>query len=207
MANQTTRLIFLIKMTLGTILAIAAGGVWASEAEYSELALRGWLPGFIYTFFPLTCLLIMQWLLLSDYLPKWWVTLGIIGCIIAGITVGLIFFTVDNETYNSYDLEISVLNALIAGVAAALPQWLLLKGKRGYLWVLSNGLGRAIQVTGFRLVFYPPIVYGGFYLAFRRFVILQLPIVPLGLALGLYLYQFIYEPKRSQSIAERESKL
>jgi hypothetical protein len=206
MVNQTTKLMFLLKIILGTILAMAAGGVLASQAEYSDLALRGWLPGFIYTFFPLTCLVLVQWLLLSDYLPKWWITLGVIGCMIAGTIIGLIFLTINNETYNSYNREIGTLNALASGILASFPQWFLLKGKKGYLWVLSNGLGRAFQVIGFHLVFSPPIVDGAFYLAFMRFVILQLPIVPLGLALGLYLHTFVYEPKHSQSIVERNSK-
>jgi hypothetical protein len=194
-------------MTLGTILAIAAGGVLASQAEYSDLALRGWLPGFIYTFFPLTCVVIMQWLLLSDYLPKWWITLGIIGCIIAGTIIGLVFLTVKNETFNSYYREIGTLNALLSGILASFPQWLLLKGKKGYLWILSNGIGRAIQAISFYFVFYPPIVNGAFYLALMRLLILQLPIVPLGLALGFYLYTFVYEPNHSQLIAEREIAL
>jgi hypothetical protein len=197
---------FLLKMILGTILAIAAGGVLASQAEYSDLALRSWVPGFVYTFFPLTCLVLTQWLLLSDDLPKWWVTLGIVGSLIAGTSIGIIFLYVTNETYNVYDLEIGILNALVAGVLVSLPQWFILRGKKGYLWVLSISLGLAIQFIGWRVVFYPP-VHEAFYLALVRMLILQLPVVPLGLALGLYLYTFVYKPKHSQSIVEGESTL
>jgi hypothetical protein len=198
------RLIFLLKMILGTILACAAGAFLASEAEYSDLALRSWVPGFIYTFFPLACLVLMQWLLLSDYLPKWWLTLGIIGSLIAGVTIGVIYLRLTNETSNLY-AETGIL-ALVSGILASFPQWFILKNKKGYLWVLSNGLAGAIQVIVLRLVFYPA-VQGGFYLALVRFLVMQLPIIPLGLALGLYLYTFVYEPKHSKFIAEGNSRL
>src|SRR5688500_7452516 len=117
MANQVARLMFVLKMILGTILASAAGAFLASEAEYSDLALRSWVPGFIYTFFPLVCLVLIQWLLLSDYLPKWWLTLGILGSLIAGATIGIIYLSLPNEASSLY-AETGFL-ALISGILAS----------------------------------------------------------------------------------------
>ena len=189
-------------MILGTLFAILAGEVIASQVEYTNQILGKWVPGFIYTFFPLACVVLMQWLLLSDYLPKWWITLGIIGSAVAGTIVGLIFLYVSSETYNAHQLEIGSVNAIVSGMLAALPQWFLLKGRKGYLWVLANGLGRTIRFVGWYLIFYPP-VDDSFFLAFARMLILESPVIPLGLMLGLYLFKYILKPQGLQPLMAR----
>ena len=191
MAKQEKKLIFLLKIILGTVFAIEAGRVIAFQAEYSNRDLGSFVPGFVYTFFPLACVVIMQWLLLSEYLPKWWVTLGILGSIVAGIAVGIMFLYIPNEVYNSHNFEIGIFKAFFSGLLAALPQWLLLRSKKGYLWVLANSLGLAIE--SWRSIFYIP-VQEVFFLALARMLILEASVLPLGLMLGLYLYSHVYKP-------------
>jgi uncharacterized membrane protein YeaQ/YmgE (transglycosylase-associated protein family) len=188
---------FILKIILGTIFATLAGDVLASQAEFSDPNLGRFAPGFIFTVFPLACFVIMQWLLLSEYLPKWWVTLGIIGSVVAGIIVGIMFLYISNETYNAHTLLIGSLREIVSGALVALPQYLLLKRKKGYLWILANGLGKAIEHIVWYAIFYPPINDGSFLPSIVRMLVLQLPVILFGLSIGFYLYYYVVLPKKA----------
>src|SRR5688500_10827679 len=148
----TAKHIFLLKMITGMILAMHAGEAMANIAVVPYWESGHWghfLPEFFYTFFPFTCIAIMQWLLFSDYLPNDWAILGLLGSLIASITIGFIFLELTQETYNN---GISMFNADILGILFSLPQWFILKGKRGHLWVLANGIGLIIYFIGWNLI-------------------------------------------------------
>ena len=141
---------------------------------------------------------------MSDYLPKWWSVTGFIGCVISATLVGAIHFFVPLEFYGSYDKELNSFNAFIAGIVVALPQWFILRNKRGYLWVLANGVGHLISVIYGRAIFYP-MVGDVAALSFARTLILETALIPIGLMLGLYLYAYIYNLNRPQSIEDGNS--
>jgi hypothetical protein len=202
MTNQST---FLLKIIIGTTFASLAGSALAFEAEFSDPNLGKFVPGFIYTVFPLACVVIMQWLLLSDYLPKWWVVLGIIGSVIAGTIVGIMFLYVSNEIYNTYTLTIGSLKAIISGVLVAFPQYFLLKRNKGFLWILANGLGQVIQYIVWNAIFYLPIHDRTFLPSFARMLIWELPVILFGLILGLYLYYYVVAPKNTYMSHHRAS--
>jgi hypothetical protein len=202
MRNQS---IFLLKVVLGITFASLAGSTLAFEAEFSDPNLGRFAPAFIYTVFPLACVVIMQWLLLSDYLPRWWVALGLIGSVIAGIAIGIMFLYVSNEIYNAHTFTIGSLKAIISGFLAAFPQYFLLKRKKGGLWILANGLGQVIQYIVWSATFYLPIHDRYFLPSFIRMLILELPVILFGLVLGLYLYYYIVAPKNAYNSPHSES--
>ncbi len=204
MKKQTIKQTFLLKMTIGMLFAIHAGGVIASIAEYPYLnlgRLSHFTPGFIYTFFPLACIVAMQWLLLSDHLPKWWIALGFSGCVIAATVVGIFYLFVTNDIYNSYELELQTFKGAIAGIFLALPQLIILRDKKVYLWTLANGIGLAIYFFGAYSIIGVP-VQNGSYFTLERVLSLVIPIIPFGLMTGLYLYTYIYQPNHLQPIEE-----
>lgn len=202
MIKQTTKTEFLIKASLALAFAIIAGGDVAFQAEYfSHAPFFSLVAGFVYTFYPFACIVIMQWILFSDYLPKWWVALGFVGCTIAAIMVGIIFQFITKEFYNPFNLVMGTSRTFMSGMLLALPQLYTLKGSKGYLWVLANGVGWAIQFIAWLKLFFPPI-NDSFFLAFLRMLILESPSILYGLMIGLYLYVYIYNPKHLQSIEE-----
>jgi hypothetical protein len=203
MIKPTKKQNFLLKIVLGTIIASEAGVLLALHTDF--VFLGGFTPGFIYTFFPLACIVIMQWILLSDYLPEWWLVTGFIGCVISATLVGVIHFFVPLELYSSYSKELNALNAFIAGILVALPQCFILRNKRGYLWVLANGVGHLISVIYGRAIFYP-MVGEVVALSFARTLILETALIPIGLMLGLYLYSYVYNSNHPQSIEDRNSQ-
>ncbi|MBC7877417.1 MAG: hypothetical protein H7Y59_09635 [Anaerolineales bacterium] len=204
MLKQTTKLEFFLKVALAVMFAIEAGNDIASLTEYSSPILQEWLPAFIYTFYPLACIVIMQWVLLSECLPKWWVFLGLVGCVLAATTVGIMFQFITNETYILYGFEIQTFRAIVSGILMTLPQLFVLKGKKGYLWVLVNSIGLAVRFIGWWIIFIPPI-HDSFYLAFLRMLVLESPNILFGLILGLYLYAYIYNPNRLQAVEARSN--
>ena len=199
MIQPTTKRFFLIKIVLSTIIANAAGGLLALHTD--PVSMGGWKTSIIYTFFPLALIVITQWVLLSDYLPKWWIITGFTGCVIAASTIGAIHFFVPVETYRLYARELNTFNYFLMGTLVALPQWFLLKRKRGYLWVLANGAGWLSSIIYGDVIFYPQIK-DIFSLAFIRTIILETSTLPLGLLIGQYLYTYIYNSNNPKVIEE-----
>lgn len=197
MIQPITKRFFLLKIVLSTIIANAAGGLLALHTD--PVSMGGWKTSIICTFFPLALIVITQWVLLSDYLPKWWTITGFIGCVIAAFTIGAIRFFVPVETYRLYVQELNIFNYFLMGTLVALPQWFLLKNKRGYLWVLANGTGWLISIIYGGVIFYPQ-VKDVFSLAFVRTIILETSTLPLGFLIGLYLYIYIYNSNNPQVV-------
>ena len=197
MMKQTTKQEFIFKTAFAMIFAIETGASVFSNVGQPGQLLRPWISGFLYTFFHFSCIVIMQWLLLSDHLPKGWIKLGFVGCTIAAIISGFIYEVIPFEAYFSYDFEIKILNAFVSGTLLALPQILFLKSKKGYLWILANGVGWAIKLIG-RETIYSHTTYYDFFPLFK-ILFVELPIIPLGLFLGLYLYTYVYNPSHLQT--------
>jgi hypothetical protein len=131
MIKPTTKQILSIKVTLGLIIGNDAGLALAHSIHFSGR----WDSAFIYSFFPLICIVIMQWILLSDYLPKQWVITGLIGCIIAASAMGTINFYVSEQIFRLIIQELNIFNSLWKGILVSLPQSFTLKNKRGYIWM------------------------------------------------------------------------
>ncbi len=203
MIKPTTKSIFLLKITLSVIIAKTTGELLALRAYPSVYPTENgrWVPAIISTFFVLSCIVILQWILLSDYLPKWWAITGFIGCVIAAFTIGAIHFFVPVETYRLYAQELNIFNYFLMGTLVALPQWFLLKRKRGYLWVLANGTGWLSSIIFGGMIFYPQ-VKDIFSLAVIRTIILETSTLPLGLLIGLYLYTYIYNSNNPQVVED-----
>jgi hypothetical protein len=136
----------------------------------------------------------MQWILLSDYLPKWWIITGLIGCIISASVMGTINFCVSEQIFRLIIRELNIFNSLLMGTLVALPQWFVLKHKHGYMWVLANGVGWLLSAAFRNLIFYTPAN------DFIRTLIRETSFVPLGLLLGLYLYSCIYKSNTQEFI-------
>ena len=86
----------------------------------------------------------MQWVILSERLPKWWMLTGFIGCLLAALATDKTnFFIMTNLL--SYNLLFyhEVFNDFMSGLLFAVPQSFLLKGSKGFFWLLVNGLGWA----------------------------------------------------------------
>ncbi|HCK67557.1 MAG TPA: hypothetical protein DIW23_07415 [Anaerolineae bacterium] len=182
--------IFLLKITLGTIFAMEMGAeLFAISGNPYQLQ-RPWASGFLFTFFHFLCIVIMQWLLLSDYLPKRWITLGFVGCIIASIVSGIIYQVFSFEAWFSYNFEIKIFARIISGALFALPQLFVLQGRKGYLWILANSIAWTIQYIGWELIMSYTSYYDLF--LFIRILVVESPNVALGLFLGIYLYIYVY---------------
>ena len=191
----TARRTFLLKMVLGMILALHAGETMAHIVidPYWESGLWGYFfPEFFYTFFPFICIVIMQWLLFSEHLPNHWVVLGLVGSLIAAIVIGFIFLELTQETYTA---EIRILNAAISGFLLALPQWLVIKDKRWYLWIVANSVGLLIYSVGWNILANIQVT-NHFYFALRQTI--KIPLIPFSLMLGIYLYSAFYKSSNEQ---------
>jgi hypothetical protein len=180
---------FVFKIILGVILAHNAGNLLSLHMDpVSMPTIGGWKSAFTYTIFPLVCIVIVQWILLSDHLPKWWVVAGFIGCTFASFAMGATHFIIPAEIYLSHGIALSYINNFLIGILVALPQWFLLGNRRGYLWVLANGIGWIASILTrnaiFSLPFDKPLLP-------LKTLFLEVAYFPLGLALGLYLYSYI----------------
>jgi hypothetical protein len=190
--QPTTKQIFLLKVTLGIIIGNAAGRTLADSIHFSGR----WDGAFIHSFFPLICIVIMQWILLSDYLPKRWIISGLIGCIISAAVMGTINFYVSEQIFRLIIQELSIFDALLMGILVAFPQQFILKNKRGYMWVLANGIGWSLSGALNNLNFYLQVK------DFIRTLIWEASFIPLGLLLSLYLYSYIYKPNNQEIIED-----
>ncbi|RPJ24304.1 MAG: hypothetical protein EHM33_18250 [Chloroflexi bacterium] len=182
MIRLTVKQLFLLKMTLGVVIANAAGRTLADGISFSGR----WDGAFIYSFLPLTCIVVMQWILLSDYLPKWWMITGLIGCVISASVMGTINFYVPDQIFRLIIRELNIFNNTLMGILVALPQWFVLKHKRGYMWVLANGIGWLLSAAYRNSIFYQQH-------DFWRISISETSFIPVGLSLSLYLYSYVYK--------------
>lgn len=202
MSKQATKSEFILKLTFAMIFAIATGATVFPHAAQTEQLLIPWISGFLYTFSHFLCIVIMQWLLLSDYLPKGWITLGFIGCFVAAIISGIILQAFSFEAWFSYGYEINILDRVISGALFAFPQLFVLRGKKGYLWILANVIGWTVQYIGWEL--WASTLYSDYFPLFR-ILFAESPNIPLGLLLGLYLYTYVYRPNNLQTDEARNS--
>ncbi|MFT3890312.1 MAG: hypothetical protein QM730_01650 [Anaerolineales bacterium] len=189
--KSTAKQAFLLKIFFGMILAFHAGETMAHIVvdPYWESGLWGhFFPEFFYTLFPFICIVIMQWLLFSEYLPSHWIVLGLLGSLIAAIVIGFIFLELTQETYTA---EIRILNGAISGFLLALPQWFIIKNKKGYLWIVANSIGLLMYPVGWKILENIQAT-NQFYLAIKQ--VIKLPLIPFSLMLGLYLFSSFYKP-------------
>lgn len=182
MIKLTAKQLFLLKMTLGVVIANAAGRTLADRISSSGR----WDGAFISSFFPLVCILVMQWILLSDYLPTWWMITGLIGCILSASVMGTINFYISEQIFRIIIRELNIFNNTFRGILVALPQWFVLQHKRGYMWVLANGVGWLLSAAYRNLIFYQQHDFG-------RILISETSFIPVGLLLSLYLYSYVYK--------------
>ena len=202
MGRQATKSEFILKITIAMIFAMEMGVDLFATAGHSNQLLIPWISEFMFTFFHLFCIVIMQWLLLSDYLPKGWIALGFIGCTIAAVISGIIFQVIPFEAWFSYDYEIKILDRVISGALFAFPQLFVLRGKKSHLWILANIIGWTLQYIGWELR--ASTLYNDYFPLFR-ILFFELPNIPLGLSLGYYLYTYVYRPNNLQTDEARNS--
>lgn len=176
--------VFILKAILGTILALNAGNYLALRTDVGFD--RTFFVDSIYWFFPFLCLVIMQWILSSEYLHKGWVFAGIVGCVLVIFLDGIIYFYVPKSVYHSYFLQVVLLTNFLMGFVATIPQGLLMKNRDGLLWVLANSIGWAFSFlysnTHFHL--FQPIQS----ILLMQTLIYHTYNIPLGLLVGLSLY-------------------
>jgi hypothetical protein len=195
MIKPTTKQMFLLKMTLGIIIAIYAGRTLADRASFSGR----WDGVFFDSFFPLTCIVIMQWILLSDYLPKRWIIAGLAGCIISASVIGTINFYVSEQIFRLIIRELNMFDALLKGMLVSIPQWFVLKHKKGYMWVLANAIGWLLSAAFNNLNYYLRVK------DFVRVLIWETSFIPLGILLGLYLYSYVYKQNNQEVIEGKKN--
>jgi len=173
--------ISIIKITLGIVFAMNAG----ERIGYSIASVS--IPFFMHSFFPLVCVLAIQWILFSRFLPKQWFVNGLIGCLISACFIQIMRqITRPSSPFNPPDLKFYLLDAFmyfLMGLVAVLPQSIFL-GKQGVWWILLNAVGWSLNHIFASLWSYP----------FFNVPSLVLPIaiangLPLGLLLSLYLYK------------------
>jgi hypothetical protein len=177
-------------MTLGIIIGNDAGNCLASRIPISGR----WDGAFIASFLPLMYIVIIQWILFSDYLPKRWVITGFTGCIIAAAVMGTINYCVSEQVFRLIIQEYSIVTSLLMGILVSLPQWTLLKHKGGYEWVLANGIGWLLSAICRNLNFYIRVD------DFVRALIWEASFIPLGILLGLCLYSYVYKRSSQKAI-------
>jgi hypothetical protein len=193
MMKPTTRQVFLLRITLGVIIGNAAGRTFADGMNFSGR----WAGAFIYSFLPLLCIVLVQWIMLFDYLPEWWIATGLIGCIISASVMGMINFYVPEQVFRLMIRELNMFNSLLLGSLVALPQWFVLKHKHGYMWVLANGIGWLLSAAFRNLIFYIPANDS------MQALMRETSFILLGLLLGLYLYFYVYKPDIKKTIEDK----
>ena len=165
--------VFVLKATLGTILALNAGDYLALRTDIGFY--RTFSGDLNYWLFPLLCLVAIQWILASEYLPKGWVFTGIVGCIIVIPVMAI-----------TYYLQMLLLNEFAKGFFATIPQSFLMRNRNGLLWVLANSVGWILSA-----------LYSNIHIHLLQ-AIASIPILqtfiyhtydfPLGIMIGLSLY-------------------
>ena len=191
MIRPTTKQIFLLKMTLGIMIANDAGTYFSSRIPFSGR----WDGAFWGSFFPLLYIIIIQWILLSIYLPKRWIAAGLIGSLISASVMGTINYYVSEQIFRLIIQEYNVITSLLVGILVSFPQWFILQDRRGHIWVLANGIGWMLAAACTNLNFYIRVS------DFVRGLIWEASFIPLGILLSLYLYSYAYE-RRSQNANE-----
>jgi len=184
----TPKQVFLLKATLGIIIANNAGGYLSYRIPFSGR----WDGAFNGAFFSLIGIVIIQWILLSDYLPKGWLVTGLIGCIISASAMGTINYHVSEQIFRLIIQEYNIACGLLMGILASIPQWFVLKHQRGYVWVLANGIGWMLSSAFDNLNFYLQVT------DFARLLIREISFMPLGILLSLYLYSHLYKPNNRE---------
>ncbi len=180
----TNKQTFIVKITLGIMFAINAGGTIGYSIASVSIA-PFIFPYFIHSFCYLTCVLIIQWILLSSYFPKQWFLSGLVGCLISAILVQTL---TPLSPFNPPNIRFYLVDAflyLLMGLVAVIPQWILL-GKQGYLWALLNAVGWALNHIYTSLLIYPIFSVVPFY------VVIFITVTN-GLLLGLLLSLFLYK--------------
>ena len=182
----TDKQILIIKTTLAIMFAVNAGeNIGYVAATLSVVPFI--FPFFVRSFFYLVCVLIVQWILFSDRLPKWWFINGFIGCLISAFLIEILLplssFSPPSIQYYIVDM----LRYLLVGLIAVVPQSIFL-GKQGYLWLLLNALGWAFNQIYISLLIYPIFSTVPFYIVI---LITATNGLPLGFMLSLYLHKVL----------------
>ncbi|HQU37113.1 MAG TPA: hypothetical protein PLR65_11065 [Anaerolineales bacterium] len=191
--------VFVLKVILGTILALNAGDYLALRTDMGFD--RTFRLDLVYWFFPLFCFVVMQWILSSEYLHRGWVVAGIIGCATVTPVVAIGYYYVFSDSiYRSYYL----IFYFLMGVFATAPQGILLRNKDGLLWVLANGVGWVLVTLYFntRIHLLQPIPS----LPILQTFIYHTYYLPLGILVGLSLYNIKVKSSRLESNEMTENK-
>ena len=176
--------VFVLKATLGTILALNAGDYLALRTDIGFY--RTFSGDLNYWLFPLLCLVAIQWILASEYLPKGWVFTGIVGCIIVIPVMAITYYYVPAWVYKSYYLQMLLLNEFAKGFFATIPQSLLMRNRNGLLWVLANSVGWILSAlySNIHIHLLQPIASSPILQTF----VYHTYDFPLGIMIGLSLY-------------------
>ncbi len=183
MIKSGSKQIFLLKMTLATVLGYEAG--WKLSDGFHPSGI--WDGIFIYSFCSLIGIVIMQWVLLSDYLPNRWVIAGLAGCILSAGVSATINYSVPEQYFRLVVKELNIFGGLLTGILVAAPQWFVLKHRRGDLWLGANAVGWLVCAVYRSLANQPQLA------EILRTFILDTSLLPLGLFLSYYLYSYIYQ--------------
>lgn len=196
----TKNQVFIIKTTIIIMFAVSAGK--HANSILTAVEIGPFISPFLYFFFLLICVLIAQWILWSDCLPKWWMLSGFVGCLVSSALVGYLISSAmvgklsHLSTLNladRFNIE-GVLEYFFAGIITAIPQGFLLK-RKGYLWVLLNGIGWALNNAYVAILVYS--VFSGFP-AYVNILMAATNGLFLGILLSPYLYSILNDQGLNQ---------
>lgn len=194
----TKKQVFIIKTTIIIMFAVSAGK--HANSILTAVDVGPFISPFLYFFFLLICVLIAQWILWSDHLPKWWMLSGFVGCLVSSALVGyLISSAIVGKLSHLSTLNLAdrfniegVFEYFFAGIIAAIPQGFLLKQK-GYLWVLLNGIGWALNNA------YVAILGYSVFFGFPAYTNISMAATN-GLLLGILLSPYLYSILNDQGL-------